>query len=120
MKIEACSPCSRAAPSIEKRVLYRRVGVSLLVMSRFCRNLLGLGLFCAISLCGCGASKPPHFLHTGITTTVFWVGEDESDDNDGVSNARSAWDEHWLRHFGGVDQPDRRQDYFPADFIPRE
>jgi hypothetical protein len=30
------------------------------------------------------------------------------------------WDQHWQTSYGGVDDPDRRNGYWPADFTPRE
>jgi hypothetical protein len=57
--------------------------------------------------------------HRGIVATVFWVGEDASADNGGIANHASAWDDDWVRHFGGVDDPVRRQGGAPA-FAPLE
>jgi hypothetical protein len=59
-------------------------------------------------------------LHKNISATYFWVGEDASGDNAHISNAPSAWDEDWLKHFGGVDNPKKRNGYFPAGFTPKE
>ncbi len=59
-------------------------------------------------------------IHTGITSTVFWIGEGKSDDNDEISNSRSVWDDKWKEHFGGRDNPTKRNGYYPADFIPKE
>jgi hypothetical protein len=39
------------------------------------------------------------------------------------NNALSAWDDDWLAHYGGVDDPSRRSaanGYFPTAFTPRE
>jgi hypothetical protein len=44
--------------------------------------------------------------HVGITATVFWVGEAASSDNGGIANGASAWDDEWVAHYGGVDDPD--------------
>lgn len=33
---------------------------------------------------------------------------------------QSVWDDEWLEHYGGVDDPDNRNGYFPADFTPLE
>lgn len=60
------------------------------------------------------------FEHTGIATTVFWVGEEADAENAFISNTSSAWDTDWQQHFGGVDTPDERNGYFPAGFIPKE
>ncbi len=32
----------------------------------------------------------------------------------------SSWDEKWAEHFGGIDNPDERNGYNPADFTPSE
>ena len=59
-------------------------------------------------------------LHKNITTTFFWAGEEAGEDNKNISNLPSAWDEQWVRHFGGVDNPDKRSGFFPANFTPKE
>jgi len=61
-----------------------------------------------------------YFLHQNIITTYFWAGEGASDDNGGISNSASAWDEKWAKHFGGEDDPRKRNGYFPAKFTPKE
>lgn len=61
-----------------------------------------------------------YYLHKDIITTFFWVGEGESEDNGGISNVPSAWDENWAKHFGGEDDPKKRNGYFPAKFTPQE
>lgn len=62
----------------------------------------------------------PNPIHKNITSTFFWVGEDASEDNGHISNSPSAWDELWISHFGGVDDPDKRNGYRPAKFTPQE
>jgi len=59
-------------------------------------------------------------VHRDITVTIFWVGEEPSEENAGISNGSSAWDELWLSHYGGVDDPKRRIGYLPTSFAPRE
>lgn len=59
-------------------------------------------------------------VHTGISTTFFWIGEEASDDNKDISNSPSAWDDHWKKHFGGTDDPKKRDGYFPSKFTPKE
>jgi hypothetical protein len=59
-------------------------------------------------------------LHQQITSTIFWVGEGSSEDNDFITNTASAWDSFWQEHFGGVDNPASRNNYFPAEFTPKE
>jgi hypothetical protein len=62
-------------------------------------------------------------IHTRITATVFWIGEPQGNGSS-ENNALSAWDDSWLAHYGGVDDPNtlRRaaNDYFPAGFTPKE
>lgn len=52
-----------------------------------------------------------------VTATVFWVGEQPTQNNP-VPNTVSAWDRNWQANFGGVDHPDRRAGFLPADFTP--
>lgn len=53
-------------------------------------------------------------------TTVFWVGETAGEDNAHISNTESAWDDKWMLHFGGIDDPDDRCGYVPCEFTPKE
>ncbi|RUM67833.1 MAG: hypothetical protein DSZ05_02015, partial [Sulfurospirillum sp.] len=57
-------------------------------------------------------------VHKDITATLFWIGEDESPDNHQITNIESAWDDTWLKHYGGIDTPERST-LFP-DFTPKE
>jgi len=52
-------------------------------------------------------SSPNYPLHENITATLFWIGENESPDNHQITNVESAWDDNWLKHYGGVDTPER-------------
>jgi hypothetical protein len=64
-----------------------------------------------------------NILHKNIISTYFYIGEDASKDNDNIDNISSAWDENWSIHYGGIDDPnDRNQSfiYYPATFIPKE
>lgn len=56
-----------------------------------------------------------------IVTTVFWVGEQPTQNNP-VPNCKSSWDVKWAHNFGGYDDPDprNRRGYIPARFIPRQ
>lgn len=54
-----------------------------------------------------------------VVGTIFWVGEQPTQNNP-VPNTASAWDLNWQRNFGGYDHPERRRDYAPADFRPRQ
>jgi hypothetical protein len=65
-------------------------------------------------------NESKYFLHENIIATIFWAGEGESYDNDYITNVESAWDEKWMEHFGGIDDPDKRKGYGPADFKPKE
>ena len=53
-----------------------------------------------------------------IISTVFWVGEEPSQNNP-TPNIMSAWDQNWQGTFGGYDHPDQRNGYGPAAFTPR-
>lgn len=57
----------------------------------------------------------------GITTTVFWVGEQPTQNNP-VPNHKSSWDPQWARNFGGYDNPDpaHRRNFIPKKFTPRQ
>ena len=61
-----------------------------------------------------------YFLHENITVTIFWIGEEAKEENGWVPNTKSAWDDKWQEHFGGVDDPDNRNGYYPADFTPKQ
>jgi hypothetical protein len=56
-----------------------------------------------------------------IVTTVFWIGEDPSENNP-VPNDSSSWDKAWSKSYGGYDTPNpaRRQNYIPVNFTPRQ
>lgn len=53
-------------------------------------------------------------------TTMFWVGEESTDDNGFIPNRKSAWDGDWQESFGGYDDPYDRCGYRPCGFEPRE
>jgi hypothetical protein len=53
-------------------------------------------------------------------TTLFWVGEPSNAENDFIPNDVSYWDENWQAKFGGVDDPEHRNGYWPAGFVPKE
>ena len=58
---------------------------------------------------------------TNIITTVFWIGEQPTQNNP-VPNTKSSWDANWMGNYGGYDNPDpsARRDYIPASFVPRQ
>ncbi len=58
--------------------------------------------------------------HHDISTTVFWVGETASTANGQIANTSSAWDDLWMDHYGGIDDPDTRNGFQPASFTPKE
>ncbi|MGO9543948.1 MAG: hypothetical protein ACLPPF_04040 [Rhodomicrobium sp.] len=53
-------------------------------------------------------------------TTVFWVGEGASAENGHIDNYGSYWDARWMKHFGGVDNPEKRNGFHPAGFKPKQ
>lgn len=53
-----------------------------------------------------------------VVATVFWIGEQPTEANP-TPNDKSAWDRNWEENFGGYDDPNRREGYFPASFVPR-
>jgi hypothetical protein len=58
---------------------------------------------------------------TNIVTTVFWIGEQPTENNP-VPNNKSSWDANWVYSYGGYDSPDssNRRNYIPASFVPRQ
>jgi hypothetical protein len=81
-------------------------------------------VFVVVAGCGLGFSRSAqgasYPVHPNIATTYFWVGEPGSQDNDYIPNDVSAWDENWLQDYGGVDDPNNRNGYYPAGFTPKE
>jgi hypothetical protein len=53
-------------------------------------------------------------------TTLFWVGEPSNAQNNFIPNKASYWDKDWQVRYGGVDDPERRNGYWPSDFRPKE
>lgn len=83
--------------------------------------LSGYGLFAFTSLKSREMkAEQSSAVHSDITVTVFWVGEDASGENGNISNHSSAWDEDWVKHYGGVDSPDDRSGSMPSGFTPKE
>jgi hypothetical protein len=72
---------------------------------------------------GSAAARPPAYpLHRNVTATVFWIGEPVGNGST-ENNAVSAYDDLWLRHYGGVDDPGPRRaanGWFPPAFAPGE
>jgi len=61
-----------------------------------------------------------------ITATVFWIGEQPTQNNP-TPNDKSSWDQNWVGNFGGYDDPDparrvanhRTGEFRPKNFVPR-
>lgn len=64
--------------------------------------------------------SPGYSWHYEIYATFFWIGEAPSGDNAGIGNDVSAWDEDWVTHYGGYDDPDCRVGYYPCNITPTE
>jgi hypothetical protein len=57
-----------------------------------------------------------------IVATVFWVGEQPTENNP-TPNDKSSWDTQWMQSFGGYDDPDpskRTDNYTPVGFTPKQ
>jgi hypothetical protein len=57
---------------------------------------------------------------TDIVATVFWIGEQPTQNNP-TPNHMSSWDTQWEKNFGGYDDPDpakRTASYCPVGFTP--
>jgi hypothetical protein len=67
-----------------------------------------------------GVTEDGAIVHQGVVSTVFWVGESSNASNGYIANNESAWDEQWQQNFGGIDDPELRNDYLPAKFTPKE
>jgi hypothetical protein len=56
-----------------------------------------------------------------ITATIFWVGEQPTQNNP-TPNHKSSWDQEWAINFGGYDNPDpaaRIADHSTGEFRPK-
>jgi hypothetical protein len=57
-----------------------------------------------------------------IVATVFWVGEQPTENNP-TPNDKSSWDTKWMENFGGYDDPDptkRTEAFTPVGFMPKQ
>ncbi len=80
-----------------------------------------LFVFLLVVLSGCvDKSSNQYPLHKDISVTIFWIGEEGSNENAYISNSQSAWDLNWIDHYGGIDDPSNRVGFYPKNFIPRE
>ncbi len=66
------------------------------------------------------SSSQSYPIHKNITVTIFWIGEEATSENGYIANTDSAWDDMWMEHYGGTDDPNNRNGYFPEGFIPHE
>jgi hypothetical protein len=78
-----------------------------------------------LTACGGGSGtsqreESSYPLHRNIKTTWFYIGEPATGENAYIPNTASAWDDIWLWHYGGVDDPSNRTGYYPALFKPGE
>jgi len=64
--------------------------------------------------------KLKYYLHKKIKTTYFFIGEKDIYKSGVIDNGSSAWTKYWIKTYGGIDNPDRRNGYFPEYFIPKE
>jgi hypothetical protein len=63
---------------------------------------------------------------TYVTCTIFWIGEQPSQNNP-TPNDKSSWDQNWAGNFGGYDNPEPSTrianrssgDFRPKAFIPK-
>lgn len=55
-----------------------------------------------------------------VMTTLFWIGEEATPENTFIANDDSFWDDRWVEHYGGVDDPEDRCGYLPCAFEPQE
>ena len=103
----------QASTSFEDQALRLRESVLLRVEPRVSRPA-------AKSAPRAGNSRS-HPWKNNIVTTVFWVGEQPTQNNP-VPNCKSSWDVNWAKNFGGYDDPDQRnrRGYLPARLIPRQ
>jgi hypothetical protein len=53
-------------------------------------------------------------------TILFWIGEPANAENNFIPNHESYWDKDWQTSYGGVDDPEHRNGYWPAGFRPKE
>ncbi len=65
-----------------------------------------------------GAERYPW--HENVWATEFWIGESPDSYTDVLWEAHSAWDEKWVEHYGGFDDPKNRENCYPIGFTPKE
>ena len=82
--------------------------------------MAAFGLIAACGVLPVALAAGKGFQWKPAIATVFWVGEEGSDENGHIPNIASAWDNHWLDHYGGVDDPEDRCGFEPCGFKPKE
>jgi len=92
-------------------------------MKRYLKIFYLLSILLVVSSCKedtttADINNHKYILHSKITSTIFWVGEESSDENGYIPNIASAWDESWMFNYGGVDDPNYRDGYHPEAFTP--
>lgn len=102
----------QASVSFEEQALRLRESVLLRVEPRVPRASVGLPR---------AGNSRRYPWKNNIVTTVFWIGEQPTQNNP-VPNDKSSWDTRWAKNYGGYDDPDprNRRGYIPARFIPRQ
>lgn len=50
----------------------------------------------------------PRYPTHRVIATVFWIGESADESNGYIANDATAWDEHAIARFGGIDDPSGR------------
>jgi len=73
-----------------------------------------------------GTARTVYPWKTHITVTVFWTGEQPTQNNP-TPNCKSSWDTRWKENFGGYDNPDPAKriachttgNFRPKDFAPQ-
>lgn len=102
-----------ASTSFEDQALRLRESVLLRVEPRVSRP--------SVKLAPRAGNSRAYPWKNNIVTTVFWVGEQPTQNNP-VPNCKSSWDVNWAQNYGGYDNPDprERRGYLPARFIPRQ
>lgn len=66
------------------------------------------------------SAQPIYPWKRNIMATVFWAGEQPTQNNP-TPNCASSWDMKWSRNFGGYDNPNpkHRTGYRPKGFVPK-
>jgi len=82
--------------------------------------LLALVIVAALVWVRVTTSNQRYPVHKRINATVFWVGEAATLENDYIPNDHSLWDAAWQEHYGGIDNPNDRNGFYPAGFVPKE